>query len=67
MSSQVIYTLPSVNTNGDAEADSLRTQIERGLAGTDTSRVPGDTEEDKKWAYKRSVPTVVLYDEAGLR
>lgn len=66
MPSQQIYTLPAVGTD-NSEPEALRDQIERALIGTEEPTIPGDTEEDKKWAYKRSVPTLVLYDEAGLR
>lgn len=60
-----IYTLPTVGA-GDAPPEPLAAQIERGLQGS-SSITPGDTEEDKPWAYSRNVPTVVLYSEAGLR
>lgn len=63
----LIYTLPPVGQDGDSPAEPLREQIERGLLGTPRPTVPGNTEEDIKWSYKRSVPTVVLYDEEGLR
>ncbi|OCF38859.1 hypothetical protein I317_07367 [Kwoniella heveanensis CBS 569] len=69
-----IYTLPPVSTPASSRSDepptpapSMRDQIEAGLLGTKEVTVPGEREEDKKWAYKRSVPTVVLYDEQGLR
>lgn len=65
MSASNIYTLPAVGV-ADTPPESLRDQIERGLLGTDTV-IPGETEEDKRWAYRRSVPTVVLYSERGLR
>lgn len=61
-----IYTLPPTGDYGEP-AEPLRTQIERGLRGTHLPTVPGTTDEDKQWAYRRSVPTVVLYDEQGLR
>lgn len=66
MTSQHVFTLPPVGDTG-AEMEPLRDQIQKGLLGTDTPTVPGSTAEDQKWAYKRSVPTLVLYDEAGLR
>ncbi len=62
----LIYTLPPVGLGGEP-AEPLRAQIERGLFGTAKPTVPGSTAEDKQWAYKRSVPTLVLYDEQGLR
>ncbi|WVR04710.1 hypothetical protein IAU60_001721 [Kwoniella sp. DSM 27419] len=60
-----IFTLPSIS--GQEGESSTRDQIEAGLLGTSELTVPGSREEDKAWAYKRSVPTVVLYDEQGLR
>lgn len=67
MAGTQIYTLPDVAAGSDSVVEPLRDQIERGLAGTDQPTIPGNTESDKAWAYKRSVPTVVLYDAAGLR
>lgn len=67
MTASVIYSLPSVGSSSSGDPESLRDQIERGLVGTTKASVPGATAEDRKWAYKRSVPTTVLYDEAGLR
>lgn len=66
MSASHIYTLPAVSAT-NTPPESLRDQIERSLLGTEKSVVPGDTDEDKRWAYRRSVPTVVLYSEKGLR
>jgi len=66
MSQHQVYTLPPIADSG-AEPEPLRDQIERGLLGTPTPTVPGDTPEDQQWAFKRSVPTVVLYSEHGLR
>ncbi|WVF69677.1 hypothetical protein IAT40_004456 [Kwoniella sp. CBS 6097] len=69
-----IFTLPPVSTPASSRSDepptpapSMRDQIEAGLLGTKEVTIPGNREEDKKWAYKRSVPTVVLYSEKGLR
>lgn len=67
MSPIKIHTLPALPTSGQEGSATLRTQIEKALLGTEDATVPGDTEADKAWAFKRSVPTVVLYDEAGLR
>lgn len=64
--SPTIYTLPAIAQSAGDQA-SLTDQIEKALLGTGKVTVPGDTEEDKKWAFKRSVPTVVLYTEQGLR
>lgn len=61
-----IHTLPPIaSSSGDSA--SLREQIELALSGDGQSTVPGDRPEDKQWAFKRSVPTVVLYDQEGLR
>ena len=60
-----IFTLPSLASQG--QAPTLLEEIEVGLKGTSEPVVPGNTAEDAQWAFKRSVPTVVLYDEAGLR
>lgn len=68
-----IFTLPSVSTGGQADVDagssgfSIRDEIEAGLTGTEEVTVPGKRIEDRRWSFKRSVPTVVLYDEQGLR
>ena len=68
MSNIKIYTLPSVGQAAPEDAgSSMKEEIEAGLLGTEEATVPGDTEEDKAWSYKRSVPTVTLYDETGLR
>ncbi|WVQ83173.1 hypothetical protein IAT38_005312 [Cryptococcus sp. DSM 104549] len=68
-----IFTLPPARRPSTSpspateEAWSMRADIEAGLKGTQEATVPGTREEDKKWAFKRSVPTLVLYDEMGLR
>ncbi|BEJ14712.1 hypothetical protein CspHIS471_0404790 [Cutaneotrichosporon sp. HIS471] len=61
-----IYTLPLTGHSGKP-AESMRVQIGRGLRGTDSPTIPGTTDEDKKWAYKRSIPPIALYDQEGLR
>lgn len=66
MSSTTIYTLPSTGTS-ESEGSGLRDEIEAALMGNGEYTIPGDREEDKAWKFKRSVPTVVLYDEQGLR
>lgn len=64
--SPAIHTLPAIaSTPGDTA--SLKDQIADALRGNGQVTIPGDQEEDKRWAFKRSVPTVVLYDEQGLR
>ncbi|ORX33987.1 hypothetical protein BD324DRAFT_584223 [Kockovaella imperatae] len=68
MSGINIYTLPSLGQAAPEDASSsLKQEIEAGLIGKTEATIPGDTPEDKSWAYTRSVPTVVLYDEMGLR
>ncbi|ODN79544.1 hypothetical protein L202_03501 [Cryptococcus amylolentus CBS 6039] len=63
-----IFTLPHRRpSEQDDAAWSISREIETGLRGTPQPTVPGSTPEDNKWAFKRSVPTVVLYDEEGLR
>jgi hypothetical protein len=42
-------------------------EIVKALNGTETYLIPGEKEEDKEWKYKRWMPTMVLYDEIGLR
>ena len=61
-----IFTLPKIGSAFES-GPSLREEIEAGLLGQKEPTVPGVREEDKAWAFKRSVPTVVLYDEQGLR
>jgi hypothetical protein len=64
----IIHTLTPISSPSTCEpGPSLRDQIETGLLGTTEPTIPGSTEEDKKWAYTKSVPTLVLYDEQGLR
>ena len=60
-----IFSLPSVS--GGLQHSSLAAEIEAGLLGDGSVTTPGQTVEDQKWSFKRSVPTVVLYDEVGLR
>ncbi|WVN89348.1 uncharacterized protein L203_104571 [Cryptococcus depauperatus CBS 7841] len=67
-----IFTLPSGKRESSMSTDSsisscLRLEIEAGLRGTSEPTMPGSRAEDKEWAYTKSVPTVVLYDEKGLR
>ncbi|GAA6059119.1 hypothetical protein JCM10212_003866 [Sporobolomyces blumeae] len=61
----------STTSSDDAHSDSfpvdpLREQIVAGLKGTESSTVPGATEGDQAFAFKRSIPTMVLYSERGL-
>lgn len=69
MSPQIVQ-LPSVTdsvpSNGGGSLD-LREQVIEGLKGADQEIVPGTEDEDRKWSYRKSLPTMVLYDEQGLR
>ena len=67
MSAINIYTLPSTERSTSSDAASIRTDIEKGLVGTSEPTVPGKKPEDRRWSFTKSVPTVVLYDEQGLR
>ena len=60
-----IVSLPSLASTG--QGPSLSEEIELGLLGTVELTVPGFEAGDREWSFKRRVPTVVLYDEAGLR
>lgn len=62
-----IYTLPSTERSTSSDAASIRDDIEKGLRGSSEPTVPGKRPEDRRWSFSRSVPTVVLYDEQGLR
>lgn len=64
--SPTIHTLPPIKAS-PGDSASLKDQIAAALLGSGQVTVPGDRPEDRQWAYKRSVPTVVLYDEQGLR
>ncbi|WVW78327.1 hypothetical protein I302_100281 [Kwoniella bestiolae CBS 10118] len=64
-----IFTLPSPSSSNTSTTPqpTLLDQIESSLLGTSSPQYPGDRPEDKQWGYKRSVPTLVLYDQEGLR
>lgn len=64
-----IHSLPIAKSSATSSAPprSLKEEIEAGLIGTSDPVVPGSEPEDLKWSFKRSVPTLVLYDEQGLR
>lgn len=57
----------SMASSTTSQGSSLREQIIDGLKGSDEWIVPGDEPEDVDWKYKKRVPTMVLYDEKGLR
>ena len=69
---QIIELPPLPSTSSSTEPTStaqptLRESIIRGLKGSETDIVPGDEQEDQEWKYRKSIPTMVLYDEKGLR
>jgi hypothetical protein len=47
--------------------DPLRDEIISGLRGTPQDTIPGPTEGDRAFAFKRRIPTMVLYSEKGLQ
>jgi hypothetical protein len=67
MSAINIYTLPSTERSTSSDAASIRQDIEKGLIGSSEPTIPGKKAEDRRWSFSKSVPTVVLYDEQGLR
>ena len=60
-------SLPSSAPTNGGGSQTLREEIIKGLRGTEQDIIPGEEEEDKQWKYRRSIPTMVLYDEKGLR
>ncbi|GAA5881500.1 hypothetical protein JCM3774_000137 [Rhodotorula dairenensis] len=56
----------STNATSEAPSDPLREQIIAGLIGTSKPTVPGQTDKDAAFAYRRSIPTMTLYSERGL-
>jgi hypothetical protein len=64
MASPRIITLASAP--GIESQPTLASQIEDRLIGGPLT-IPGDRPEDRAFAYTRSVPTMVLYSERGLR
>lgn len=54
------------STSSDSSTDPLIAQVIAGLRGTSEHVVPGQTSEDRKFAYKRSIPTMTLYSQRGL-
>lgn len=47
--------------------DPLLEQIVSGLRGSAQETVPGPTDADRSFAFKRKIPTMVLYSEKGLQ
>lgn len=56
----------STNATSEAPSDPLREQIIAGLIGSPKPTVPGRTEKDRAYAYRRTIPTMTLYSERGL-
>lgn len=56
----------SDNTSATSVADPLREQIVAGLRGTKERVVPGKTDADRQFAYRRTIPTMTLYSQRGL-
>ncbi|BGP66237.1 hypothetical protein NBRC10512_005478 [Rhodotorula toruloides] len=54
------------SASSDSSTDPLIAQVIAGLRGTSEHVVPGQTSEDRKFAYKRSIPTMTLYSQRGL-
>jgi hypothetical protein len=48
--------------------EALREDIIKGLRGSQTFIIPGsvDNEQDRKFAFRRTLPTTILYSERGL-
>ncbi|CAO1621803.1 unnamed protein product [Parajaminaea phylloscopi] len=60
---------PLIDLYSGTAADDLRSGVIAGLKGHDTLIVPGSTQrpEDIEWAYRKTLPTTLLYDENGLK
>lgn len=56
----------STSATSEAPSDPLREQIIAGLVGSPKPTVPGKTEKDRAYAYRRTIPTMTLYSERGL-
>ncbi|GAA5982534.1 hypothetical protein JCM10908_006688 [Rhodotorula pacifica] len=56
----------STHATSEAPSDPLREQIIAGLIGSSRPTVPGRTEKDAAFAYRRTIPTMTLYSERGL-
>lgn len=60
---------PLIDLYSGTAKDDLKAEIISGLKGHDTLVVPGSTNrpEDVAWAYRKTLPTTILYDERGLK
>lgn len=58
----------TVNADSTASSKRLCADIIQGLKGRSALTVPGDVNnpQDLKFAFKRTLPTMILYDEQGL-
>ncbi|GAA5839849.1 hypothetical protein JCM9279_005185 [Rhodotorula babjevae] len=56
----------SGSTGGTSVADPLRDQIVAGLRGRKEAVVPGKTDADRSFSYRRTIPTMTLYSQRGL-
>ena len=56
----------SGSTGGTSVADPLRDQIVAGLRGRKEPVVPGKTDADRSFSYRRTIPTMTLYSQRGL-
>ncbi|GAA5988472.1 hypothetical protein JCM11641_007161 [Rhodosporidiobolus odoratus] len=56
----------SINDEDSSPTDPLREQVIKGLVGTQQAVLPGKTDDDRQFAYKRTIPTMTLYSEKGL-
>jgi len=58
---------PSSDHTDSPPVDPLREQIMANLKGTEELTIPGSTEEDRAFGFRRRIPTMVLYSEKGLQ
>lgn len=56
----------SVTSEAPSLGDPLRDQIIAGLKGRAQPVVPGETDVDRQFAYRRTIPTMTLYSQRGL-
>ncbi|GAA5902514.1 hypothetical protein JCM6882_002772 [Rhodosporidiobolus microsporus] len=56
----------SVDAEDTPTVDPLREQIIQGLVGSKEPTVPGKDDADRTFAFKRTIPTMVLYSQRGL-
>ncbi|EPQ32309.1 uncharacterized protein PFL1_00505 [Pseudozyma flocculosa PF-1] len=63
-----LYSGTADSLSPESAKDKLRQDILAGLRGLDQPMIPGkeNDAEDRSFAYRRTLPTVILYDEQGL-